>query len=112
MSRYRFTAQEKYEILESVNHREGSLIDSLIPYGISTSTYDRWKFAFESFGLKGLSPSPKNSSYTSELKLAAVQAYLNGEGSLNEISRKYNLRSVNELLIANLRKRRLFGISE
>lgn len=35
--------------------------------------------------------SKKNKKYSAELKLKAVQDYLNGGGSLREISRKYKI---------------------
>lgn len=35
--------------------------------------------------------------YSEELKLSAVQSYLNGEGSYNKIKEKYQLRSSTQL---------------
>jgi len=35
----------------------------------------------------------KNKKYNKELKLEAVQAYLNGEGSQYEISKRFNILS-------------------
>ena len=34
----------------------------------------------------------KNKKYSKELKIKAVQAYLNGEGSLREICKKYGIK--------------------
>ncbi|MEV4913955.1 transposase, partial [Bacillus proteolyticus] len=36
-------------------------------------------------------------TYSEELKLAAVQSYLNGEGSYNMIKEKYQIRSSTQL---------------
>ncbi|MGH1092558.1 helix-turn-helix domain-containing protein [Bacillus mycoides] len=36
-------------------------------------------------------------TYSEELKLSAVQSYLNGEGSYNMIKEKYQLRSFTQL---------------
>lgn len=92
MSKYRFTAEERLDILEAVKQSDCSLIEVLSNFGISYETYYQWKRSFEFSGLDGLSPKSKNNSYSVELKLAAVQAYLNAEGSLGEISRKFKIR--------------------
>lgn len=44
-----------------------------------------WIRQFESNGLRSFEPSNRNKRYTKEFKVAAVEAYLNGEGGLVEI---------------------------
>ncbi|HBF5908801.1 TPA: transposase [Clostridioides difficile] len=39
----------------------------------------------------------RNSYYSKEFKLSAVEAYLNGEGSYDTISKKYKMRYVHQL---------------
>ena len=41
--------------------------------------------------------SHKNKKYSPELKVAAVQAYLTGEGSLREICRKHGIKDNRQL---------------
>lgn len=39
MSKYKFTAEEKIEISEEINYREGTIEDWLIRFGVSVYTY-------------------------------------------------------------------------
>lgn len=39
----------------------------------------------------------KNNSYSNELKIQAVQSYLNGEGSYVTVAQKYGLKSKTQL---------------
>ena len=41
--------------------------------------------------------SRKNNRYTDELKLQAVQSYLNGEGSYVTLAKRYGLKSKTQL---------------
>lgn len=59
--------------------------------GGSKQTLQDWVRKYEAFGAKGFQRA-KNRRYSKELKLSAVQAYLNGEGSHAAICKKYGLR--------------------
>ena len=56
-----------------------------------------WVIIYRNEGPTGLLGHPHNKSYSKELKLAAVTDYLNGEGSLRDISERYELRSTRQL---------------
>ncbi len=56
-----------------------------------------WVKAYEAEGTEAFEPHERNRSYSAEKKLAAVRAYLAGEGSLREIAQRYKLRSKTQL---------------
>lgn len=57
----------------------------------------RWKERYESLGVEGIMDHPRNRSYTKEFKIAAVEAYLRGEGSPNKICDTWGIRSRSRL---------------
>lgn len=64
--------------------------------GVNPITARGWLTLFQAYGEKGLIPQvPKKYSY--ETKIQAVSAYLNGEGTLKEVSIKFKLRSSKQL---------------
>lgn len=56
-----------------------------------------WITRYETFGINGLKTIHQNSSYSSDLKQAAILDYLNGIGSQAEICKKYKIRSRTQL---------------
>ncbi len=56
-----------------------------------------WVKAYEAEGTEAFEPHEGNRTYSAEKKLAAVRAYLAGEGSLREIAQRYKLRSKTQL---------------
>ena len=56
-----------------------------------------WVSVYRNEGPTGLLDQPQNKYYSKELKLAAVTAYLNGEGTLRNISERFGLRSTRQL---------------
>ena len=59
--------------------------------GLHPSSIQGWIRKYKAFGPEGLKTIKKNTHYSSELKLSAVKDYINGKGSLADISLKYNL---------------------
>ncbi|MBR3347255.1 MAG: transposase [Solobacterium sp.] len=55
------------------------------------TTVLRWTYKYRSCGPKALMPKLKNSSYTKEFKINAVEEYLAGNGSLDDICNKYQI---------------------
>ena len=53
----------------------------------------RWIYTYKIHGPAGFSKSPGNNKYTSEFKMMVVKEYLQGNGSLTEISAKYGIPS-------------------
>ena len=55
------------------------------------STVREWAATYRENGIEGFHLKEGNSSYTAETKKQAVEDYLQGKGSLREISRKYHI---------------------
>ena len=55
------------------------------------STVREWAATYRENGIEGFHLKEGNSSYTVETKQQAVEEYLQGKGSLREISRKYHI---------------------
>ena len=56
-------------------------------------TVRKWANKYRTGGPESLLPMPKNNSYTREFKINAVEEYLSGNGSLEEICNKYQIPS-------------------
>lgn len=65
--------------------------------GVNESTVRRWIKAYEAEGSKAFEPHERNRAYSEEQKAEAVRAYLAGEGSQEEIARRYKIRSTKQL---------------
>ena len=61
--------------------------------GIRRSTFQSWVRKYQMEGRSGLYPKKHVTSYPSSLKLAAVEDYLGGGGSLDAMCRKYGISS-------------------
>ena len=62
----------------------------------STYVYD-WVYRYEEKGEAAFQETAHNNVYSEKLKMAAIMAYINGEGSLRTIAAKYGLRSKSQL---------------
>ena len=66
--------------------------------GVSRWAFQDWVRKYETFGENGFRRAERQ-QYSKELKLSAVQAYLNGEGSHAAICKKYGISSRTQLSI-------------
>ncbi len=89
--------EKKLEAVERYKRGEASLARIAQDYGVRKITIRRWISSYEAMGLSGLTYQGTLSKYSTELKTAAVEAYLNGEGSLMEICKIYCIRSDRQL---------------
>lgn len=60
---------------------------------VSSSSIEAWIRNYKTFGPDGLINNRKNTNYSEEVKYAAVNDYLNGNGSYNSICVKYRISS-------------------
>lgn len=67
-------------------------------HDVDESTVRAWLRLYETFGEEGLSNHSFNKVYRPELKREAVQAYLSGEGSLMDITKRFKLSSHSQLI--------------
>lgn len=88
---------EKVKIVEQYLSGELSIRQAGNCLGIAYQSVQRWVRIYKSEGPTGLLNQPKNRSYSKELKIAAVNEYLNGNGSENDICQKYDIRSRKQL---------------
>ena len=65
--------------------------------GVATSTLKRWIMQYQSEGVEAFRTNGHNRVYKTELKAQAVISYLNGEGSLIDICRKYAIHDTRQL---------------
>lgn len=90
----------KVELVEKYLRGAIGLSEACRLAGLSNKTtysFKRWINIYQNEGSTGLLDQKKNSHYPKEVKLAAVNAYLNGEGTSMEIARRFGLRSDSQL---------------
>ena len=63
----------------------------------NNSSFTSWVNIYRNEGPAGLLDQDHNKNYSKELKLAAVTAYKNGEGSLRQLAKRFCLRSKRQL---------------
>ena len=89
--------EKKIEAVEKYLRGEGSQESIAREYGIATSGFRQWLANYEAMGPSSLTATHKNNRYSVELKTAAVEAYLQGQGSIFEISKRFGVRSKAQL---------------
>ena len=93
----RLLAAERLAILQSIESGEMGVIAASQRFSVSISTLKDWRRNYKRFGNTGLERRSRNRAYSNELKRQAVQAYLNAEGSLNDIIVEYGIASRTQL---------------
>ena len=84
----------KVQLVEKYLRNEITLSEGTRQAGVSSrAAFRRWVRIYEKEGPTGLMKRKQKRHYPTELRLAAVLEYLTGGKSLNEISKKYGLRS-------------------
>ena len=102
MSRRRkYTVEAKVRAAERYLRGEDSAAAIAAEMGMGRSGDDKireWAAAYRENGIEGFHLKKGNSRYTAEEKRQAVEEYLQGKGSLREISRKYKIPDSGTLL--------------
>ena len=93
MPKPKFTTGKKIEIIEAF--RAGKVTKSQLRavYGMNPNTIYKWLARYEVSGMTAFIKGPGNVYYSKEFKLRCVRAYLNGDGSLVDLTAKYKLSS-------------------
>ncbi|MCM3042763.1 helix-turn-helix domain-containing protein [Paenibacillus motobuensis] len=94
---HEYNAAEKLAILEELQAGNGTRGEIARKYNINVSTLVKWRHRYELYGIEGLEIRVQNRKYSLELKLKAVQDYLSGKFSQNEIIDKYKIASRTQL---------------
>ncbi len=83
--------EEKLNIIKAYLSGEISIGKKAYDLGVSTTTIRRWISRYESIGEKAFDDKPRNKTYTKVFKHKVIESYLNGEGSYQEIAKKYKI---------------------
>ena len=88
---------EKVKVIERVLADEISAAEAARLIGVDGSSIRDWRNLYLSDGPSALMVQSNNKNYSKELKLQAVQEYLDGKSSQRDIGKKYHLRSSKQL---------------
>lgn len=89
--RTKYTLEERVNAVHQVIDEGYSKKSVAKEYGVDRSTITNWIRKFKVDGMDGLKVTSTKKRYHSTLKLNAVQDYLSGEYSLNDVCLKYNI---------------------
>ena len=85
--------EEKMQIVQQCLYEAIGVCEAAQQIGVDHKSVCEWISRYEAEGVDGLLSHEKNRVYSSELKMAAVIDYLSGKGSLQEICKKYKIRT-------------------
>jgi len=84
--------EDKLRILAWID--EGHRVsDAVAKFGVNDRTIRRWRIKLLAHGKDALASQDRNTIYPAELKIQAVESYLAGEGSQDDICLQYGIRS-------------------
>ncbi|ROR28077.1 transposase-like protein [Mobilisporobacter senegalensis] len=92
-----YSLEQKLWAINRILSGEDSILHTVSLLGCSDVTIHEWLRNYQSSGLSGITISAKNTIYPDSVKVAAVEDYLKGIGSLREICQKYSIRSPRQL---------------
>ena len=95
--REKVTIEERIEAAKACAEGKMSQSEAARRLGINAETVREWVARYKAQGALSFCKQEHNTVYTEELKKASVKEYLEGKGSLQEISAKYGLRSTCQL---------------
>ena len=97
MSREKVTVEERIEAAKACAEGKISQREAARRLGLHKSTVEEWVRRYKAGGVLAFKEQEHNTVYTEETKVRAVREYLDGKGSLKEISAKYGMRSTLQL---------------
>jgi transposase len=88
-----YSHEEKLRTCEDYFSGRRSASQIATDFGLKelTGGIKTWFQLYKTQGFDALLPKSKNSSYSSEIKIKAVKEYIDGNGSLREISARYGI---------------------
>ena len=95
--RVKISGPEKIAAIEKYLRGEDSLNHIATQLGVHNKTVQQWFNKYQSLGPGSLLSTSKNTAYSAELKMAAVNDYLAGAGSYMAICKKYGIKSTAQL---------------
>ena len=97
MPQQRKARKENIHIIRDCAEGRISCAEAAERCGMGFETMRRWVSRYHAEGTAAFLPPQRNSTYSPDLKEAAVKDYLSGEGSLQKICEKYNIRDTRQL---------------
>ena len=97
MSKSKVPYEKKAEIVRDYLEGRVGYTESLRRANNSEASFRYWVHQYKEKGIKGLLPNSRNRKYPEEIKRKAVEEYLSGKGSLEQIGEEYGLRSISQL---------------
>ena len=98
MPKLQYSASEKLAVLREIESGQIGVMAAAKNFGVSKTTLAKWRRRYEVYGYEGLEIQLRNRTYSTELKLQAVQDYLSGQYSQYEIIDKYRIASRTQLM--------------
>lgn len=95
--RSKYSAEEKLKIVEAVLSGKVGVCEAGRQTGADHKTILQWISQYKAEGPSAFLPSEHNRAYPPELKQQAVEEYLAGKGSLQNICEKHKIRSKKQL---------------
>ncbi len=95
----KYTIEEKVQaVLDYKSGKRGvsQICNDLGIHKVGTDLY-HWVDVYDKYGEVGLLPKDRNQTYSKEFKMKVVQEYLNGKGSILDLSIKYDISSKSTL---------------
>ena len=89
--------EEKLAIVKRCLSGELGVCEASRQMGVTQESIRRWIYRYQAEGEEGLKEAQEQRKYPKELKEAAVKDYLSGKGSMEEICKKYKIRSTHPL---------------
>ena len=83
---------DKVKIVERYFNKEVGIEQAGNELGVAPSSIRKWIRIYQSEGATGLLDQKQNRRCSNETKIAAINDYLSGNESLNNICQKYNIR--------------------
>ena len=93
MAKSPHTPEFKAKVSQEYLDRLGSFPFLANKYSIGSQTIQSWVSKYKLYGILAFQNKAGNKKYTSEFKTMCVEAVLSGEGSINDITAKYNISS-------------------
>ena len=97
MARNKLTVEQKIQMVKLYFEEKESKTEISKRYGVDESSVRGYIKKYEVQGIEGFLDQERNKVYSEQLKLQAIEAYKNGEGSLREIATRYGLRASKQL---------------
>jgi len=92
-----YSLETKLQAIQDYRNGSKSSAEIATELGVQAQTIRTWFMKSTMIGSTAFEPQSRNKTYTKEQKLAAVEAYLRGDGSLKEISYSRGISSPTQL---------------